>query len=771
MDVEVESDVDDVLSETCSDSVVPSVNGSDAHFDEAPRAHGLRLALGKMMAIQDRLADSTRQRGSGAALGEGRWGPGGAGESLETLVEDTRATLTDSILEWSLSMPSPRNEGMLPLLEHLQRLNSAPNSTPVEKNARSAAIGRCLNDLLAWVKNNVCDVVAVTPTMDGYGVAIDLAEISTVQPVPPVVTADIRLDEPETPPLSPSPPKQQELAVPTAAEVRPQTVTTPAAVDSTCVMPPASLPSIEQQQPPALAAVDVPSPRQQLVAPAVVAPSLKQSPPLPTAAVPSSKQQLPVPAVTVASARVLPTANVVGMLPSSVVDVRAAQPLPVHQQPQQIQQDMTNRMRTLSNASCSLTQNALGLVPATSPTPVASVPLPKSWPAPVPVPVAVRTECIDISSSSSESSSAPPSLTRRQNANMMPPRSTHPLGRHLPGMAPLHVASVEHQQQPLSSNVTHRHFSLRSSLSLRQPVPESETSWDLASSLVQSSVVFSGARATTCVAPCFSPPRPAMAPLYPQPTAQSSSALTLDQILQMEEEGQRANQERERGRKWALEMQNRQQLRPKQGLAEHQLLDEQQKAQQLVEEQRRRREQEEEQHLAEQQRLVEQRQREQMEKKQRRQQQREQTRAHQQQQYTARQQHYMAQQLFLQQVQALSLANPHLSPQQISMMLLMQQQAQRAQTPQYHQHHASPPPPLQQQQQRAPAQFHWMPATGQQLVTPISGNYEYMAVSQMPSAPSPAAAFNWPPPWPPASASSSMTLSSVATAPPSPAAA
>ncbi|KAJ2891198.1 hypothetical protein IWW38_003725 [Coemansia aciculifera] len=252
-----------------------------------------------------------------------------------------------------------------------------------------------------------------------------------------------------------------------------------------------------------------------------------------------------------------------------------------------------------------------------------------------------------------------------------------------------------------------------------------------------------------------------MAPLYPQPTAQSSSALTLDQILQMEEEGQRANQERERGRKWALEMQNRQQLRPKQGLAEHQLLDEQQKAQQLVEEQQ----------LAEQQRLVEQRQREQMEKKQRRQQQREQTRAHQQQQYTARQQHYMAQQLFLQQVQALSLANPHLSPQQISMMLLMQQQAQRAQTPQYHQHHASPPPPLQQQQQRAPAQFHWMPATGQQLVTPISGNYEYMAVSQMPSAPSPAAAFNWPPPRPPASASSSMTLSSVATAPPSPAAA
>ncbi|KAJ2501929.1 hypothetical protein IWW47_003058 [Coemansia sp. RSA 2052] len=167
MDVEhpaPSSDLDEP-AETCSDSVVPSVNG-DSQFDEPPGAHGVRMALGKLLSIHGHLLAASN---GGAELNPS------VILSIEDILEKTRIAVTDSLLEQCKASPNLR--GMLPLLLFLDRMKTAPCSTPTERSTRSVAIGKCLQQLLLWVKTNIRDVTAVAPTLGGYRVAIELADI------------------------------------------------------------------------------------------------------------------------------------------------------------------------------------------------------------------------------------------------------------------------------------------------------------------------------------------------------------------------------------------------------------------------------------------------------------------------------------------------------------------------------------------------------------------------------------------------------------------
>ncbi|KAJ2629365.1 hypothetical protein GGF44_004287, partial [Coemansia sp. RSA 1694] len=167
MDVEhpaPSSDLDEP-SETCSDSVVPSVNGN-SQFDEPPGAHGMRMALGKLLSIHGHLLAASN---GGAELNPS------VILSIEDILEKTRIAVTDSLLEQCKASPNLR--GMLPLLLFLDRMKTAPCSTPTERSTRSVAIGKCLQQLLLWVKTNIRDVTAVAPTLGGYRVAIELADI------------------------------------------------------------------------------------------------------------------------------------------------------------------------------------------------------------------------------------------------------------------------------------------------------------------------------------------------------------------------------------------------------------------------------------------------------------------------------------------------------------------------------------------------------------------------------------------------------------------
>ncbi|KAJ2581045.1 hypothetical protein GGH95_002275, partial [Coemansia sp. RSA 1836] len=104
MDVEhpaPSSDLDEP-AETCSDSVVPSVNG-DSQFDEPPGAHGMRMALGKLLSIHGHLLAASN---GGAELNPS------VILSIEDILEKTRIAVTDSLLEQCKASPNLR--GMLP---------------------------------------------------------------------------------------------------------------------------------------------------------------------------------------------------------------------------------------------------------------------------------------------------------------------------------------------------------------------------------------------------------------------------------------------------------------------------------------------------------------------------------------------------------------------------------------------------------------------------------------------------------------------------------
>ncbi|KAJ2744795.1 hypothetical protein GGI20_002688 [Coemansia sp. BCRC 34301] len=198
-----ESEADDSTG-TYLDSVVPSVNG-DSQFDEpSPVMHALRMGLGKLMQLQGYYvtACSSGQEPSDEIM-----------RSVQRKVDEMQAMLTQALLAHCRT--TPKRQGMAPLLQHLDQLNYAQCSTPAGHGTKSAAISKCLSELLLWVKASVRDVMSVTPTPSGYRVAIELADTEAL----PV--ADIVQPSPDTE-------ASTSVVLPAAPLPSPKQATTPA---------------------------------------------------------------------------------------------------------------------------------------------------------------------------------------------------------------------------------------------------------------------------------------------------------------------------------------------------------------------------------------------------------------------------------------------------------------------------------------------------------------------------------------------------------------
>ncbi|KAJ2728737.1 hypothetical protein IW152_005873 [Coemansia sp. BCRC 34962] len=138
-----------------SDSVVPSAG----EFDETGGAHGVRMAVGKLIQAQCLIAG----RASGTEPGEG------TKRALMTALGEAR-TINLRELE-KAAMSKPWLHGILPVVRQLAELEADPSST----EAKDAEMSATLKDLVKWVKRNICDVKSVVPTKSGYGVDIALA--------------------------------------------------------------------------------------------------------------------------------------------------------------------------------------------------------------------------------------------------------------------------------------------------------------------------------------------------------------------------------------------------------------------------------------------------------------------------------------------------------------------------------------------------------------------------------------------------------------------
>ncbi|KAJ2442215.1 hypothetical protein GGF42_007032, partial [Coemansia sp. RSA 2424] len=340
MDVEhpaPSSDLDEP-AETCSDSVVPSVNG-DSQFDEPPGAHGVRMALGKLLSIHGHLLAASN---GGAELSPS------VILSIEDILEKTRIAVTDSLLEQCKASPNLR--GMLPLLLFLDRMKTAPCSTPIERNTRSVAIGKCLQQLLLWVKTNIRDVTAVAPTLGGYRVAIELADIDgaptasasvvgSAKPSP-VTAATTSVVSPDTlPPPPPHPHPLSSKLADLAVAPRPVHVTSTQKV----------------------AAPDTPA------STVIGARTPQVSPSVPPVQIQPTQQ----PMRAHSHSHAMPTVN--DTPASTVIGARTPQASPsvppVQIQPTQQPMRAHSHLHAMPTVNYSLGQNALGLVSATSPLP------------------------------------------------------------------------------------------------------------------------------------------------------------------------------------------------------------------------------------------------------------------------------------------------------------------------------------------------------------------------------------------------------------------